>query len=56
MGKPHCSLPIFKGRLKQEEKLLFTQVDSYRMKGNGFKLKEERLTVDVREKFLLGEW
>lgn len=28
MGKPHCSFPIFKGRLKQEGNQLFTQVDS----------------------------
>ena len=37
-----------KGAYKQEEERLFTRVDGYRTRGNGFKLKERRFRLDVR--------
>jgi len=40
-----------KGAYKQEGSQLFTRVDNSRTMGNGFKLREGRLRLDVRGKF-----
>ena len=50
-GHPIVILQYLKGDYKHEENQLFTWVDSDRTLGLGFKLKEERLRLDVRRKF-----
>lgn len=44
-------LITLKGDYKQEGNRLFTRIECDRTRGNGFKLKEERLRLDVRWKF-----
>jgi len=50
LGHPIVILQYLRGDYKQEENQLFTWVDSDRTLGIGFKLKEERLRLDVRRK------
>ena len=45
------SFQYLKGAYKQEGSQLLTRVDNGRTRGNGFKLKEGRFGLDIREKF-----
>ena len=55
-----AALQYLKGAYKQEWCQLFERVDNGRTRGNGFKLKEGRLRLDVRRKFftmrVVGCW
>ena len=46
-----AAFQYLKGAYKQEGSKLFERVDNSRTRGNGFKLKEGRFRLDVREKF-----
>ena len=46
-----AALQYLKGAYRQEEDQFFTQLDSDRAKGNGFKLTEGRFRLDVRKEF-----
>ena len=45
------SFQYLKGAYKQEGSQLFERVDNSRTRGNGFKLKEGGLRLDIRGKF-----
>ena len=51
-----AAFQYLKEAYKQEGEQLFSRVDSDRTGGNGFKLKEGRLRLDVRGKFSLRGW
>jgi len=40
-----------KGAYKQEGEWMFMRVDRYRTRGNGFKLRQGRFSLDMRRKF-----
>ena len=46
-----AAFQYLKGAYKQEGSQVFERVDNGRTRGNGFKLKEGRFTLDVRGKF-----
>jgi len=46
-----AAFQYLKGVYKQEGSQFFTRVDNSRTRGNGFKLKEQRFRLDIREKF-----
>ncbi|KFV95958.1 hypothetical protein N326_09812, partial [Eurypyga helias] len=50
-GRPYSSLPLPEGSYKEASGRLFTRVCSGRTRGNSFKLKEGRFTLDRRNKF-----
>lgn len=45
LGRPHCSLPVFKGSLQKNSDFLYGQI----VIGNGFELKNEKSRLDVRK-------
>ena len=50
-GDLSAAFQDLKGAYKQEGRQLFTRVNNSRTRGNGLKLKEGRLRLDVRGKF-----
>ena len=50
-GDLTVAFQYLKGAHKQEGEWLFTRVDSNRTRGNGFKLEQGRLSLDIRKKF-----
>ena len=50
-GDLTAAFQYLKGAYKQEGSQVFERVDNGRTRGNGFKLKEGRFTLDVRGKF-----
>ena len=53
-GDLSAAFQDLRGAYKQEEDQFFTQFDSVRIMGNGFKLKEGKFSLDVKN-FLLSE-
>ena len=50
-GDLFVAFQYLKGVYKQEGERLFTRVHSDSTRGNGFKLRQERLKLDIRRKF-----
>ena len=50
-GNLIAAFQYLKGAYKQEGNQLFVRIDNSRTRGNGFKLKEGRFSLDVRGKF-----
>ena len=50
-GELIVAFQYLKGAYKQEGEWLFMRVDSDRTRGNGFKLRQGRLRLDIRRKF-----
>jgi len=50
-GRPYSSLLYLKGAYKRDGEILFTRAWSDRTSSNGFKLKESRFRLDIRNKF-----
>lgn len=59
-GKMAAQVPLacqyLKGIYRKDEAKLLTRAGSDRIRGNGFKLKDSRLTLDIKNKFLLWGW
>jgi len=51
-GKPNCVLSVLRGGLQARWDRLFSSACCDRTRGNGFKLKKGRFTLDIRKKFL----
>jgi len=51
VGRPYRSLPVSEGACKEAGEGLFTNAWSDRTRGNGFKMKEGRFRLDIRQKF-----
>jgi len=60
LKRSHCGLSILKRRLSTGWRQPFTQSDNERTRGNGYKLKEGRLGLEVRKKYftqrVLRQW
>ena len=55
-GDSIVAFQYLKGAHKQEGEQLFTRVDSDRTRGNGFKLRQGRIRLDMRRKFFPRGW
>ena len=54
-GALTAAFQYLKGAYKQEGEQPFTRVDSDRTRGNGFKLRQGRFSLDIRRKFFHAE-
>jgi len=50
-GDPIVAFQYLKEAYRKDREGLFTRMCSYRTRGNGFKLKEDRFRLEIRKKF-----